>query len=339
MLRIALDAGHHLYDQQAKDPNGNPEWVLNNLVCKKIAEHLELFDCSVKRLDDVNGETSVSITRKAELIKSLNANLFISIHHGNTINSSEWNATTGVSVSVSNVSLASTRNFAELVLNNLKLQMKDFDYSNISVTDTSYVLCNEDDIPRLLIVGPYITNYEENVYAWSKEGQEAFATAVSSAILSYFNPRSISDIAIPINIDSVKGNQEIIQDNTTPTMYVVRKEFSLRNTQKTKTTNLERAKSICDDYAGYKVFDMDGNLKYISEKGKVKISTIKSTKECPVQIGVIGGGLVETETGSVLLNYGTNVFIIESLKDICRIRFTDNGITAYGHINTKFLTF
>jgi hypothetical protein len=50
-------------------------------------------------------------------------------------------------------------------------------------------------------------------------------------------------------------------------------------------------------------------------------------------------GLVETETGSVLLNYGTNVFIIESLKDICRIRFTDNGITAYGHINTKFLTF
>ena len=90
MVNIAIDAGHGYYTPGKRclksiDPKETHEWVLNSRIADKVQSLLDDYECETMRVDDVTGETDVTLlTRVTEANKR--ANVYVSIHHNAGIN-------------------------------------------------------------------------------------------------------------------------------------------------------------------------------------------------------------------------------------------------------------
>ena len=90
MVNIAIDAGHGYYTPGKRclksiDPKETHEWVLNSRIADKVVSLLDDYECETMRVDDVTGETDVTLlTRVTEANKW--ADVYVSIHHNAGIN-------------------------------------------------------------------------------------------------------------------------------------------------------------------------------------------------------------------------------------------------------------
>lgn len=84
---LALDAGHGRHIPQRRIPKEldsaeTREWVLNDRVCRYLlarAKHYEGF--GVLRVDDVTGETDVSLSERCAAANGAGADFYLSVHH------------------------------------------------------------------------------------------------------------------------------------------------------------------------------------------------------------------------------------------------------------------
>lgn len=87
MFKIALNAGHYLYESgkrcmKALDPNETREWVLNSRIAEKVEKKLlEYEGYALLRIDDRTGETEVSLSNRASAANLFGADIYISLHH------------------------------------------------------------------------------------------------------------------------------------------------------------------------------------------------------------------------------------------------------------------
>ena len=84
--RIAIDAGHYFYTSGKRclasiDPTETREWVLNSRVASMLVARLADYDCEVMRVDDVTGETEVTLPERCWEANHWGADLYLSIHH------------------------------------------------------------------------------------------------------------------------------------------------------------------------------------------------------------------------------------------------------------------
>ena len=90
-MLICIDAGHGKYTpgkrcMKAIDPNETREWVLNSRIADKLQVLLAGYDCSTMRVDDVTGETDVSLNSRCTQANKAKADVYVSIHHNAGIN-------------------------------------------------------------------------------------------------------------------------------------------------------------------------------------------------------------------------------------------------------------
>lgn len=90
-MLICIDAGHGKYTvgkrcMKAIDPNETREWVLNAGIADKLQALLAGYDCSTMRVDDVTGETDVSLNSRCAQANKAKADVYVSIHHNAGIN-------------------------------------------------------------------------------------------------------------------------------------------------------------------------------------------------------------------------------------------------------------
>ena len=90
MAKIAIDAGHYLYEPgrhcwKEFDPNMTKEWVLNDRVADELEILLESAGHEAVRLDDPTGEKLVNIYQRANLANKLGFDYYISVHHNGGI--------------------------------------------------------------------------------------------------------------------------------------------------------------------------------------------------------------------------------------------------------------
>ena len=83
---FCLDAGHCLLTPERRclkslDPNETQEWTLNNRIANYIKEYLKEYDCETVRVDDITGQTEVSLQQRVNKANNLKATAYISIHH------------------------------------------------------------------------------------------------------------------------------------------------------------------------------------------------------------------------------------------------------------------
>lgn len=86
MAKIAIDAGHGLktFGKRCKkslDSNETREWVLNDRVSDALATYLKSAGHTVKRVDDADGSTDVSLSKRVKAANNWGADFYISIHH------------------------------------------------------------------------------------------------------------------------------------------------------------------------------------------------------------------------------------------------------------------
>lgn len=90
-MLICIDAGHGLNTPGKRclasiDPNETREWVLNSRIADKLQTMLAGYDCTTMRVDDVTGETDVSLDSRCSQANKAKADVYVSIHHNAGIN-------------------------------------------------------------------------------------------------------------------------------------------------------------------------------------------------------------------------------------------------------------
>ena len=90
-MLICIDAGHGKYTAGKRcmktiDPNETREWVLNSRIADKLQTMLAGYDCTTMRVDDVTGETDVSLDSRCSQANKAKADVYVSIHHNAGIN-------------------------------------------------------------------------------------------------------------------------------------------------------------------------------------------------------------------------------------------------------------
>lgn len=85
-MLICIDAGHGLYTAGKRclksiDPNETREWVLNSRIADRLQALLAGYDCTTMRVDDVTGETDVSLDSRCSQANKAKADVYVSIHH------------------------------------------------------------------------------------------------------------------------------------------------------------------------------------------------------------------------------------------------------------------
>lgn len=85
-MLIAIDAGHY-YDTPGKrclksiDPGETREWVLNSRIADKVQLLLANYRCQTMRLDDITGESEVTLARRNNRANNMGAAVLLSLHH------------------------------------------------------------------------------------------------------------------------------------------------------------------------------------------------------------------------------------------------------------------
>ena len=91
MAKIAIDAGHGLKTagkrcKKSLDSKETREWVLNDRVSDALASYLKSAGHTVKRVDDTDGSTDVSLTNRVKVANQWEADFYISVHHNAGVN-------------------------------------------------------------------------------------------------------------------------------------------------------------------------------------------------------------------------------------------------------------
>lgn len=97
-VRICIDAGHGRNTAGKRcmkkiDPNETREWVLNDRIADKLANLLKPYNCEVLRVDDVTGNTNVSLEDRVKKANNWGADVYLSIHHNAGVNGDKGGGT------------------------------------------------------------------------------------------------------------------------------------------------------------------------------------------------------------------------------------------------------
>ena len=91
MSKIVIDAGHGKFTAgkrtlKSLDPNETREWVLNSRVADALGTYLISAGHEILRVDDISGNTDVSLDTRVQMANAWYADYYVSIHHNAGIN-------------------------------------------------------------------------------------------------------------------------------------------------------------------------------------------------------------------------------------------------------------
>ena len=114
MIKIGYDAGHGLHTPGKRTPEDEREWRFNDTVATAFASELAKYDgISLKRFDDVSGETDVALNTRTTNANTWGAQYYISFHH-NAL-AGKWGTHTGVETFIYTTPRADSEKFAHAV--------------------------------------------------------------------------------------------------------------------------------------------------------------------------------------------------------------------------------
>lgn len=184
MVKIVLDAGHGYNTAGKRTPDGIREWTMNDSVAKKVASALSGYqNVEVVRVDDPTGKTDISLTDRMNKVKTINPDLFVSIHHN--ANTSNWGDWTGVEAyahpSAPTLDKDLSKKFAERVSKKTGLKNRGAKLADFQVLRQCPV-----KTPGVLVEGGFMDSRTDHPVITSSKGQQAYADAVVEIIVEHF---------------------------------------------------------------------------------------------------------------------------------------------------------
>ena len=193
---ITIDAGHGGSNSTPgkRAANGDfYEWDINDKVADKVEELLEAKGYTVERLDDVTGQTDVSLNTRLRKAKELGSELHISIHE-NALDDIMWSNATGTETYYSILGSEKSQQLAKDVANRMAEYIGT---TNRGAKGTNGELFinrefTKAGIDNILVEGLFMDNEKDVQYMQTQEYVDRYAQAVVDGISNVYGDDIIS---------------------------------------------------------------------------------------------------------------------------------------------------
>lgn len=281
MYKLALNAGHGLNTLGKRclksiDNEETREWVLNSRICTKIEEKLgNYIGIEIMRIDDITGQTDISLSDRAKKANSYNADLYLSIHHNAGVNGGTGGGImvfTYLSVDQKTVELQNR--FYNSIISHTGL--KGNRANPLGKQDLGE--CRMTKMPAILIECGFMDSLTDTPIILTESFADKIATACVEVLVSESGAilKNVTD-AQPEICEVLKGTENNSVSNI---LYRVRKNYDDINSQIGAFTVLENAINVAKQ-GKCNVYELGGKCVWNYEKSNSDntVNTTESNSE------------------------------------------------------------
>ena len=225
---ITIDAGHGGNNSTAgkRAANGDfYEWDINDKVADVLKTKLEAQGYTVERLDDVSGQTDVSLNTRLARAKEKGSDLHISIHQ-NALDDIMWSNATGTETYYSNNGGWSIKQLAQDIAERMANYIGTFNRGAKGTTNELFITreFTRSGIDAILIEGLFMDNEQDVQTMQTDEYIESYAQAIFDGIVSTYG--NIENKVAPITVQAQASTQvEVVKTTFKKDMLVRVKEL------------------------------------------------------------------------------------------------------------------
>ena len=225
---ITIDAGHGGNNSTAgkRAANGDfYEWDINDKVADVLKTKLEAQGYTVERLDDVTGQTDVSLNTRLARAKEKGSDLHISIHQ-NALDDIMWSNATGTETYYSNNGGWSAKELAQDIAQRMANYIGTVNRGAKGTTNELFITreFTRSGIDAILIEGLFMDNEQDVQTMQTDEYIESYAQAIFDGIVSTYG--NIENKVAPIIVQAQASTQvEVVKTTFKKDMLVRVKEL------------------------------------------------------------------------------------------------------------------
>ena len=225
---ITIDAGHGGNNSTAgkRAANGDfYEWDINDKVANVLEVLLREQGYTVERLDDVSGQTDVSLNTRLARAKERGSDLHISIHQ-NALDDIMWSNATGTETYYSNNGGWSIKQLAQDIAERMANYIGTVNRGAKGTTNELFITreFTRSGIDAILIEGLFMDNEQDVQTMQTDEYIESYAQAIFDGIVSTYG--NIENKVAPITVQAQASTQvEVVKTTFKKDMLVRVKEL------------------------------------------------------------------------------------------------------------------
>lgn len=225
---ITIDAGHGGNNSTAgkRAANGDfYEWDINDKVANVLEVLLREQGYTVERLDDVSGQTDVSLNTRLARAKEKGSDLHISIHQ-NALDDIMWSNATGTETYYSHNGSWSAKELAQDIAQRMANYIGTVNRGAKGTTNELFITreFTRSGIDAILIEGLFMDNEQDVQTMQTDEYIESYAQAIFDGIVSTYG--NIENKVAPITVQAQASTQvEVVKTTFKKDMLVRVKEF------------------------------------------------------------------------------------------------------------------
>lgn len=217
MAKIAIDAGHYLYEpgrhcSKPWDPNQTKEWVLNDRVADALEVYLQSAGHTTKRMDDTTGEVLTNIYERADMANDWGADYYISIHHNGGINGGKGGGTV---VFVCPGAGSTTVKAQKAIYNHAIARCNLKGNRSNPMPQTAFVVLTYTHMPAALIECGFMDAPDDIPYIIDPEWSKKMALGIAEGICEVFGGTVKADAVASkpvVNDEPKKSIEEIAKE-------------------------------------------------------------------------------------------------------------------------------
>ena len=259
MAKIAIDAGHGLKTAGKRclkklDANETREWVINDRVADALATYLKSAGHTVKRVDDTDGSTDVSLANRVKAANNWPADFLISVHHNAGVKGGSGGGT--VVYTCKSCQEKSTKAQKAIYKNAIARGNLKGNRSN-GMPAKNFYMVKKTKMPACLIECGFMDSSTDIKYILDPAWSEKIALGIAEGICEVFGGE--------VKTSSASGTVSEAPTTSGTEYYRVRIDWNKPSSQIGAYKNLEYAKDAADKHVGYgeyKVYDSKGNVVY-----------------------------------------------------------------------------
>ena len=191
---ITIDAGHGYNTSGKRTPDDAfREWNINDAVADKLEVMLEQEGYTVERLDDVSGQTDVSLNSRLNKAIQLGSDLHISIHQ-NALYDYQWSNAEGTESYYSILGSEKSQRLAKDVATRMAEYIGTVNRGSKGTTNELFITreFTKAGIDAVLVEGLFMDNYEDSRYMMTDEYAQEYAQAIFDGIVSTYGDKIVA---------------------------------------------------------------------------------------------------------------------------------------------------
>ena len=191
---ITIDAGHGYNTSGKRTPDDAfREWNINDAVADKLEVMLEQEGYTVERLDDVSGQTDVSLNSRLNKAIQLGSDLHISIHQ-NALYDYQWSNAEGTESYYSVLGSEKSQRLAKDVATRMAEYIGTVNRGAKGTTNELFITreFTKAGIDAVLVEGLFMDNYEDSRYMMTEEYAQEYAQAIFDGIVSTYGNKIVA---------------------------------------------------------------------------------------------------------------------------------------------------